>query len=74
MKTKPPLKTQPEIALEVGISVTWLSNIVNGRNKRPIDIDLAQRSEKASDGRYRAVDLIPGAEGICAGRPVIHKE
>jgi transcriptional regulator with XRE-family HTH domain len=67
MKTKPPLKTQPEIALEVGISVTWLSNIVNGRNKRPIDIDLAQRIEKASDGRYRAVDLIPGLKEYVQG-------
>lgn len=47
-----------EIAKMAGISEVWLSLLLSGKKKTK-DIELARKIEIASQGEFKAVDLIP---------------
>ena len=54
--------TQKEIADKVGISVVSLNRIVRGHYIPKIE--MAKKIVKASGGRYKLTDLIPGLKNI----------
>lgn len=49
-----------------GVSEVWLSLLLSGK-KRTKDVDLARRIELASQGKYKAIDLVPALKKFVKG-------
>ncbi|MHB8109791.1 MAG: hypothetical protein ACYDHW_07135 [Syntrophorhabdaceae bacterium] len=59
--------THKEIAKMAGISEVWLSLLIN-KKKQTKDVELARRIEIASQGEFKAVDLIPALKKFVEGK------